>query len=103
MSRSNGMELLLNKNLRRILSKLDWSIPQLSKKSGIPSTTIQNWAEGKPPRDMRQVKSVAEALGMSMDNLCFEEWNGEGVDPFAGFQDEINAGLFEVVLRRVRK
>ena len=98
-----NMELLLSDNLRRILSNLDWSVPKLAKKSGVPSTTIQNWAEGKPPRDMRQVKLVAEVLNISMDALCFEDCGNKDLNPIEGYEDEINAGLFEVVLRRVRK
>lgn len=97
------MDLLLSENLRRILSNLDWSVPKLAKESGVPSTTIQNWAEGKPPRDMRQVKKVAEVLSLSMDALCFEDCSHKEINPIEGYQDEINAGLFEVVLRRVKK
>lgn len=96
------MELLLEKNLRRILTELDWSVPTLSKKSNVSVSTIKNWMQGKEG-NMSQVKMVAEVLGLTLDELCFSDTDVKSINPFKDHESEINAGLFEVVLRRVKK
>jgi transcriptional regulator with XRE-family HTH domain len=75
------------------------SVAQLSRKAAVPKNTLFNWLSGLKPKDVVQVKRVAEVLGVSLDYLLF------GVQPtaaiqFSDYQDEINAGVFEVVLRR---
>ncbi|EPZ52289.1 Cro/C1-type HTH DNA-binding domain protein [Bacteriovorax sp. BAL6_X] len=94
------MDLQLKDNLRRILSEKDWSIPTLSKRCGVASTTIQNWAEGKPPRDMRQVKQVANTLGLTLDALCFDDLGSPTENLIEQYREEINVGIFEVILRK---
>ncbi|AYF45723.1 Cro/C1-type HTH DNA-binding domain protein [Halobacteriovorax sp. BALOs_7] len=102
-TRLNSMNLLLRENLRKILADLDWSVPKLAKETGVPSSTIQNWMEGKPAKDITQVKCVAECLGVTVDELCFSETVPEVKNPLNQFEDEINAGVFEVILRRVKR
>lgn len=87
--------------LKRLLFENDMSVAQLARETEIPRQTIDNWLAGQEPRSFDQVKSVAKYFQMSMDELCFDERNyHESIDKF---NDEINAGVFEVVLRRVRK
>ena len=61
------------------------------------------WLEGQKPKDIGAVKRVADYLQVSVDHLCF----GMDLLPTATeierHMNEINAGVFEVILRRVKK
>lgn len=87
--------------LKDILKEKDISVAQLARATRVPRQTLDNWMSGQEPRSLRQVKDVADYLHVSLDYLCFGE---RGSDPFLNFfESEINAGVFEVVLRRVVK
>ncbi len=86
--------------LKRLLRENDMTIAQLSRKLSIPRQTLDNWLTGQEPRSLKQVKRVAEYFGVSLDYLCFGE---EGKDKIQDYGEEINAGVFEVVLRRIKK
>jgi transcriptional regulator with XRE-family HTH domain len=97
-------------NLRRQLSlyleRFDISASQLSRKSGVAKQTISNWLAGQTPKDLNQVKSVANVLGTSIDNLCF----GDGLEKKedAALLDALSgdgwaSGVFEIKFRRVKK
>jgi hypothetical protein len=56
------------------------------------------WSRTKKPEE---VKKVAEYFEVTLDYLCFGiESREQGT--FDRHEDEINAGIFEVVLKRVR-
>ncbi len=80
---------------------------ELSRKSGVSKQVISLWLSGSGPKKIDQVKKAAEALNVSVDNLCF----GDGVDKDVQKITELDAllgdgwvgGLFEVRFRRIRK
>lgn len=102
-----SMQLNLKKQLRFFLDRRDMTAAQLARQSAVPKQSLSGWLAGSNPRDVKQVKRVAEALGVSLDHLMF----GEGEDQRAEKVTELNAllgdswitGLFEVRLRRVKK
>jgi len=52
------------------------SRPALSEKSGVPKRTIDNWEnDRRKPRDVYQLKKVADVLGVHIDDLI--DWNAE--------------------------
>ncbi len=78
------------------------TVVHLSKATGVPAQTIHNWLTGVEPKKLIHIKKVASYLGLSMDSLCF------GIDEkyeskIERYSEEINAGVFEVVLRRIKK
>jgi lambda repressor-like predicted transcriptional regulator len=90
--------------LKAILKKLikikGISVAHLSRETKVPLPTLHGWLQGTEPKSLRQVKIVADYLGVDLDYLCF----GVRTKPeLEDFQDEINAGIFEVVLRRVKR
>jgi len=95
------VDMQLRKTLKHLLTEKDLSVAQISRATGVSSRTIHNWLTGQTPGDVEQVKTVADHLKVSLDYLLF------GVDKrrdiISEFQDEINAGIFEVILRRVKK
>jgi transcriptional regulator with XRE-family HTH domain len=90
--------------LKKLLKEKDISISQLSRKTKVPVQTIHNWLVGQSPGSIIQLKAVADYLGVSLDYLCFAKDKSETKKtPIEELEDEINCGVFEVVLRKVRK
>jgi len=92
----------LDKILRTLISNDGITISRLAQKTKVPVQTIHNWLSGMQPRSLTQVRKVADYFNVSIDYLCF------GIEPkkqnsIKDYSDEINAGVYEVVLRRIKK
>lgn len=98
-SRSRDMELKMI--LKKLIKEKGITITALSKKTKVPLQTLHGWLQGSEPKSLRQVKKVADFFEVDLDYLCFGIENKK--TNFIDYQDEINAGIFEVVLRRVKK
>ena len=97
------MKLTLSKNLKILLKDHDLSVPKLSSMVGISNQTISNWLGGQKPRNLEQVKAVSDFFDITLDELCFGEDLDTAKNTIDKHCEEINAGVFEVVLRRVKK
>lgn len=93
----------LNEILTKLMKEADISPTKLSKATNVPLSTLHGWMQGIEPRSISQVKNIADFFGINIDYLCF------GKDPFEDsnnpiiqYENEINAGTFEVVLRKVK-
>lgn len=97
-SRNRDMEL--KTILKKLIKDKGVTITALSQKTKVPLQTLHGWLQGSEPKNLRQVKKVADFFEVDLDYLCF------GIEPkktsFTDFKEEINAGIFEVVLRRVK-
>lgn len=95
----------LKNNLREILSRKGMSAAELARVSKVPKTTISDWLAGSSPKNLQQVKTVADILNLSVDELVF------GASPTNSrksvleeyTENEIYAGHYEVILRRIIK
>jgi transcriptional regulator with XRE-family HTH domain len=90
----------LSTKLRSLLAEHRMNITQLSRAVNIPRQTLDNWVSGQEPRSLAQLKKVADYFEITVDELCFGQQIVRKIDEFT---EEINAGVFEVVLRRVKK
>jgi hypothetical protein len=86
--------------LKKLIKREGISVVHLSKSTKVPLPTLHGWLQGTAPKNLKQVKAVADYFGVDLDYLCFGVRTAPNLDDF---QDEINAGIFEVVLRRVKK
>ena len=68
----------LKKQLRFYLHLNEMSASQLAKKSGVPKQSLSGWLSGNTPRDVRQIKRVADVFCTSVDNLLFGD--GKTID-----------------------
>lgn len=50
-----------------------WTCSELSRQTGVPKQTLHNWLKGRVPRRINQLKSVAECLEITVDDLCFSD------------------------------
>jgi len=100
-------DMKLKSQLKFYLSLREMSASQLARKAQVPKQSLSGWLGGSNPRDVKQVKRVADALGVSVDNLLF----GEGRDETADRVTQLDAlmgdgwvsGIFEVRLRRISR
>jgi transcriptional regulator with XRE-family HTH domain len=94
--RPKEWSMQLAKRLRELIRQHDLTVAKLSKRTSIPVNTLHNWLSGQPPRNIAQVKSVADFLNVSVDFLVFgKELN---LEPQA-IPELLKSGQFEIVLR----
>jgi transcriptional regulator with XRE-family HTH domain len=61
----------MDKNLRQMLTIKKISLKNLSVEVGIPASTIHGWLNGVPPKNINDIKKIADFFGMTVDALCF--------------------------------
>lgn len=103
---ADGMEDMNLKNqLRFYLDLREMSATQLAKKSSVPKQSLAGWIAGSNPRDVRQVKRVADVLGVSLDNLLFGVGRDGGIaaesESCSYAKEDWVSGVFEVRIRKV--
>lgn len=82
----------------------DLTLAKLSKATGVPKQTIHNWLTGTEPKNLGHLKKVSSYFDLTIEELCYGEGpKQKGVESLSKYQDEIYAGIFEVVLRRVKR
>lgn len=96
----------LKKQLRLYLEYRGITASQLAKKSTVPKQSLSDWLAGSNPRDVRQVKLVADVFGVTIDNLMFGDGienksDTTGLDDLLG--DDWISGQFEIKIRRIKK
>lgn len=79
------------------------SLVNLAKVSKVPKQTLHNWLCGAEPKSLDQVRAVCLVFDMSIEELCYGENSPTLRKNLTEYEEEINAGIFEVVLRRVKK
>ena len=64
-------------NIKQLRQNLDMSRAELSKQSGVPARTIDDWENNRrKPRDVYQLKKIADVLGCYIEDLIEEEESG---------------------------
>lgn len=96
------MKSELARNLKQALKSKDMTAAQLSRATQVPAQTINNWLAGLEPRSMSQVKKIAQYFDMSLDQLAYGEVHTDR-NKLEDYRDEIMAGTFEVILRKIKK
>jgi len=97
-------EMKLKSQLSALIKQKGVTITTLAKTTKIPAQTIHNWIAGSKPRDLDQVKRVADYFEVSLDFLAYGIQLEQNIESkIEKHKDEINAGVFEVVLRRPTK
>ncbi|MCT4642495.1 MAG: helix-turn-helix domain-containing protein [Bacteriovoracaceae bacterium] len=63
----------LTKNLKELLYKNSMTMAQLSRVTGIPPQTLNNWMAGQEPRGLDKLKKVSDYFCITLDELCFKK------------------------------
>lgn len=103
----NGF-MYLKTNIRELVKFHGITVAHLARSTKIPLQTLHGWLSGTDPRNMKQLKKLADYFNYTIDEICFEQLNTKEkkkskADKLEEYADEINAGTFEVVLKRVKK
>ncbi len=96
------MDMKLGPTLTDLLKEKRISIKELATACNISAKTLYEWKSNRTPRNLNDVKKVAEVLGVSLHYLIFGENDKTTISPLEQHDDEIKAGVYEVVLRRVK-
>lgn len=111
----SGMSMQLKTILRSLIKQHGISVAHLARTTKVPLQTIHGWLNGSEPKSLTQVKKIADYFDVSLDYLCFGiihpassaghpvAFERDTIETIERYNDEINAGVFEVVLRRVKK
>lgn len=89
--------------LKKLLQDKNISAAKLARETKVPPQTLNNWLSGQEPRNLNHVKTVADYFKTTVDYLVYETKGSVVKDEMEEHKEEINAGVFEVVLRRVKK
>jgi len=78
---------------------------ELGRRAKVSKQTLSNWLAGKTPRDLHQLKRVADVLGVTVDQLLYD---ARGSTKNTDIQSLIEEGqpirgLFEVEIKMVKK
>lgn len=91
----------LKENLRKLLDERGITIAAAARKAGVSKSTLNDWANGSNPKDLNQVKKLCDAFNLTVDSLCFGATHKKSERSIlTEYENEINAGTFEVILRR---
>ena len=89
-------------SLTALLREKRWTLKKLSSESGVPISTLSGWTSGKSVQNLDQLKSVANALTVTVHYLAFGER-----DPHEEGGTEILSEIFRgdvrVTLQRIEK
>lgn len=97
------LNMVIKTILKKLIKEKGLTITNLSRATKVPLQTLHGWLNGSEPKNLRQVKAVADYLEVDLDYLCFGIKPKISKSSLEEFSDEINAGVFEVVLRRIKK
>lgn len=70
------MELKLQRNLKKLLRSQEMSLKQLSDELNLSPSTVHGWLNGVEPKSLMEIKKVAAFFGITFDELCFAENQG---------------------------
>lgn len=93
--------MILAAQLKSLTKKHGIPVSALARKTGVPVKTLYSWLQGQSPRNLNQLKTVAEHFGVSLEYLLFNETPAVKNKSFDDLKNEINIGNYEVILRKV--
>lgn len=95
------MTMKIGVTLQNLLKQQNLSLRELSKRSGVPYTTLQEWTGNRNPKNSIQVRKVANLLGVSMHFLLFGEEDIH--EPLTKLlKEDLFSGTFEITIKKVR-
>jgi putative transcriptional regulator len=60
------------KTIRELREERDWTQLELGNKLGVTPVTVYNWERGQHVPTAPQLRAIARAFGVSMDDIDFE-------------------------------
>ena len=89
----------LKTNLKKLIVDNNLNAIKLSKLTNIPKSTLSDWLLGNSPKNIAQVKTVADHFGITIDELVFGASKNKKAKPVEQ-TDLLNFGNFDVYLKK---
>lgn len=87
--------------MKQLLKERGITLRELSKRSGVPVSTLSEWSSNREPKSPTQTRKVAQALGVSMHYLLFGEDDSQ--EPLQKLlKEDLFQGTFEITVKKVR-
>jgi transcriptional regulator with XRE-family HTH domain len=88
-------------NLKKAMIEHKITQKKLSIKLGLPISTLHGWLNGVTPKNIQDLKKVANVFGMTVDQLCFDDINEFKLNKTLLQEEKVVAqfGTVELVLR----
>lgn len=87
--------------MKELLKERGISLRELSKRSGVPVSTLSEWSSNREPKSPTQTRKVAQALGVSMHYLIFGEDDVQ--EPLQKLlKEDLFSGTFEISIKKVK-
>jgi transcriptional regulator with XRE-family HTH domain len=90
-------EVRLGANLKKIFSEKKLSVTETAKSAGMHKSTLHGYCQGVIPRNVIQLRDLAEFLGVDLSELLFG--GGESAESLKATDIE---GRYEISIRRIR-
>lgn len=90
-------KIQLADSLKRLMTERNLTVSSISRKTGINKSTIHNYCNGVVPRNLPQLKKLAELFEISLTDLIF---NTEKV-PNPKNKNQNLEGKYEVIIRKI--
>lgn len=95
-----NMKLLIGPTLKRILAEKRLKLREVGLATGVPPSTIAEWASNRAPKNPVHALAVAKFLGVSLHYLLFgEEDEQEPIQKI--LKTDLFNGTFEITLKKV--
>lgn len=96
-----AMTLKIGPVLRATIEKRRLTLKEISRGTGVPATTIAEWANNRAPKNPLHLQRVADFLGLTIHYLLFgEEDRSEPLTKL--IREDFFSGTFEITIKRVK-
>lgn len=93
--------MVLRLQLKNLLAARGMTASQLARACNIPKQTICDWMSGVTPRNLGNLKLIADFFSLTIDELCFGEPKKPKRPKMRGFLRVAGLGVFDVEFRSV--
>lgn len=97
-------EIRIGQVLKRLLRDQRKTLKQVSRDTGIPYSTLHTWFENRQPKNILNVRLLAEYLGVSLHELLFgkpDHYDFPPAPPEEHKSADPFTGTYQVTVRRV--
>lgn len=91
----------LKTNLRKLLNDSGLNAVKLSKLTGVPKSTLSDWLAGNSPKNISQIKCVADHFKISIDQLVYNLSQKSESKTLHTDLELIKFGKFDVYLKKI--
>jgi hypothetical protein len=96
-----GSEMNLKFQLEYYLQRHSITPTMLARLAKVPRQNISNWLMNQKPKDVEQVKRVADVFQISLDHLLFGNAKDSQTTVISDSKDWIT-GTFEIKIRKIK-